>query len=401
MKKRLFKTIIFLLVLLPALTTACRRTAESETPRFKLENGVYANKNAEKTNKALLMFAGDLMISKNQAESIKKGEYEYIYSFDYVSDLFKRSDFAAANLESLVSKSSPVRWEQFSIETPKGKMANLNSSEAILEATVKAGFDAVVTANNHMLDGGIVGITETIDKIDEYGLLHTGTFKNKDEDRFIIVDVNGIKIALLSYGTGSLNSMSELYTDEEMAVYINRYLKNPVKQNIAEAKSAGADYVIVFMHWGLQNSTVIDDSRAERAQFIADAGADYIIGSHPHVVNRYEVITAEDGRKVPCMYSMGNFLSGMDEAENHLNRDTLILLLELEKTDSGVKIASEGYIPCYILEEYNGKKYVIMPCLVKEEFGGIDTEETRASRERIKNALGSGIAEITGGGLIG
>jgi len=392
---KILKSFIAGIILIPAILTACKNTefaGEQQTPRFKAENGVYTNVNAEKTNKATLMFAGDMMISKNQAFAIKNGEYEYEYSFDYVSDIIKQSDFAAANLEALVSKSSPVRWEKFSIDTPKGAMANLNSSEAILAAVVKAGFDAVVTANNHMLDGGLAGVTETIDKLDEYGLLHTGTFKSADEDRYIIVDVNGIKIALLSYGTGSLNSMSELYSDDEMAVYINRYLKNPVKKNIADAKSAGADYVIVFMHWGIQNSDVIDGARTERAQFVADAGADYIVGSHPHVINRYDVITAKDGRKVPCMYSMGNFLSGMDEAENSRNRDTLILRLVLEKSGNTVTISEEGYIPCFILEEYGGRKYVIMPC--GGEYGGIFNAETKLSRDRTAAALGGGISPV-------
>ena len=346
---------------------------------------------AEKANRAVLMFAGDLMISYDMATAVADGSYDYMYSLDYVSRIFGQSDFAVANLETLISPSMPYRWEELSVITPQGSMPNCNSAPEYLEMVRKSGLDAVVTANNHCLDGGIVGITETIDNVREYGLLHTGTFKDADESRYIIVDINGIKIALHSYVTGSLNSMSELYTDEEMAIYINRYLKSAVKRDIKESKSRGAEYTVVFMHWGLQNSTELNEARLERAQYIADMGADYIVGAHPHVINAYDRITASDGRVVPCVYSMGNFLSGMDQVPNSMNRDTLIWRLEIEKRSDGVVISDESYIPCFILDEYEGKKYIVMPC--GEEYGGIHSEETVKSRERITATLGGEIPE--------
>jgi len=406
MKKSIFllKT-FFAISLTVIISTACSGNGSSgvsrepseplfeiSQPRFTLSDGVYTNKKAQKTNRAILMFAGDLMMSYDQARDIAKGSYDYITSFDRVSGIFAQSDFAAANLETLISHSAPYRWDVNNIDTPQGKMPNCNSSPTFLGAVKRAGFDAVVTANNHCLDAGFQGIFETIDNLERYKLLHTGTFKDKDDDRFIIIDVNGIKIALLSYGTGTLNSMVDLYTDEQMAPHINRYEEDAVERDIAAAKARGAEYIIVFMHWGGQNSTELNSSRLKRALQIAEAGADYIAGAHPHVINPYDIITTSDGREVPCMYSMGNFLSGMDEVKGHLNRDSLILRIELEKSDGGVTLAEDSYIPCYIRTKHKEDKYVIVPC--GEEYGGIDTKGTATSRIRTKELLGEKISEF-------
>ncbi|MCL1832256.1 MAG: CapA family protein [Oscillospiraceae bacterium] len=355
-------------------------------PRFVLrDDGTYHNPDADPTNRAVLMFTGDLMASYKHDSAAGRGRFDWSACYDYVGDVLFRSDFAMANLETMVSQSSPYIRAKTSIESPLGQLPYCNASPDFLKGVASV-FDAVATANNHNLDTGILGINETVDNLDDYNILSNGLFKSGGGDRFLSVDVNGIKVAFISYVSGSINGFAGLYSDEELE-QINRYKRSTAARDIKAARNKGAEFVIVYMHWGTQNSQVISSSQLGAAQELADIGADYILGAHPHVLQEYRVLTATDGRKVPCYYSLGNFLSGMDMTPNNTNRDAVIACLELERDSDGtVRIVSEGYVPCYILLNYSGEQCVVKP--MGEAY------QNEAARSRIRGALGNKVAEI-------
>ncbi|MDR0223374.1 MAG: CapA family protein [Oscillospiraceae bacterium] len=363
--------------------------------RFALENGVYTNKALNnKKNQATLMFAGDIMfLSEQQRHAMTDGgAFDFNASFEYVKPILEKADFVAGTLETVVTAKHPYKWEQTRTANERGPVPNCNAPATCLDALRYAGFDAVATANNHCLDSGIKGIEETTGNLDRYNILHTGVFNSADEQRYLIVDVNGIKAAVFAY-TVFFNGWESYLTPEETETYTNYYDsdgKERLRSNIEDAKSKGADFVIVFMHWGTQNSSVTSDSQIRRAREIADAGADYIIGSHTHVLQRYEVLTSAEGKKVPVIYSMGNFVSSMDQAEDKKNRDAVILKIDLTKDENGGITAEDSYIPLFSVREFGSGRYVTVPC--QEELnGGYTSRDLRDSQKRIEEALGGGL----------
>ena len=357
-------------------------------PRFTLKNGVYKNKSAKKTDEALLMFTGDLMNQTRQQLAAKTEDGTYIYndSFSLVKNIFAKADFVTGNLESLLSNTSPYMSE----EKELGGQPHCNGPSTYLDAVRYAGFDALVTANNHMTDNGERGLVQTLDEIDEYKFAHTGTFRDDKEQRFIIVDVNGIKIALMAYSE-KFNGKDITIDEDKRETMLNRFTKEAVEKDVKDAKAKGAEYIIAYNHWGVEYTNDYNEDQAKSAKIMADAGVDFILGSHPHALQTYDVITASDNRQVPIIYSLGNFVSHQYKT---VSKDTFILALNLKRDANGkVYLANKGYIPCHVFEKCNGISYLVTP--VSTEFNnGIVDLELNAADSRIKTILNNGIPQI-------
>ncbi len=180
------------------------------------------------------------------------------------------------------------------------------SPEEVLEALKYAGFDVITTANNHSLDGREFGLEHTLDKLDEYRLLHTGTARNPEErDRVLIIDRNDIKIAILAYTYGT-NGM-EAAVDQQRLEYMVNYFHDfdEVAQDIQRAREQGAEVVIACLHWGDEYRRTPNQQQRELAQKLLVAGVDIILGSHPHVLQPIERKTSiQDSGDVPQMTSL-------------------------------------------------------------------------------------------------
>jgi poly-gamma-glutamate synthesis protein (capsule biosynthesis protein) len=355
-------------------------------------SGIDSGPQAKKTDKAVLMFAGDLMCSYEMQKSAMIGDaFAFNAGFNYVKPILELSDLAIGALETVISQTAPYMYEQAMIMSPGGMQYNCNAPAAFLDALAYAGFGVVVTANNHNLDAGLQGIAETLDNLDSCHLPNTGMFRQNMDSRFLLFDINGINIAILSYAT-AFNTFDGLYNKQALDICINKYGQNKARADIAAAKMAGADFIIVFIHWGKQNSVTVTNNQYLYGQELADAGADYIVGGHPHVLNPYDVLHTADGRNVPVIYSLGNFFTDMNEVA-YINSDAVIWRLELEKSADGVRIADEGYIPCYIFQNFEGQRCVTVPCdSVLANMGAIS--ELNDARERIRRSLGDKICEI-------
>ena len=365
--------------------------SDTQPPRFVYTDGIYINPQAPITNKALLMFTGDLMCGYDMQKAAMSGDtFDFRACFSFVKSTLELSDLTIGSLETMVSQSAPYQYQQKEIPSPGGMQYNCNAPATYLEALRYAGFDALVAANNHNLDAGLTGITETLDNLESYNLLYTGMFREKTDSRFLLFDINGINVAILSYAA-AFNTLDGLFDSQALNISLNKYEQNRARADIAAARTAGADFVMVFIHWGKQNSNTVTPSQYAYGQELADAGADYIIGGHPHVLNPYDILLAADGRSVPVIYSLGNFISDMSEIE-YSNSDAVIWLLELKKSADSVTIADESYIPCYIFQNLEGQRYVTVPC--DSELTDINAiRELNNARERIRRALGDKISE--------
>ena len=187
--------------------------------------------------------------------------------------------------------------------------------EEMYDALADAGFNVVTFAGNHCFDKKETGVTDTLRYFHEtYPDITTLGIHDSEADAAVIpiVEKNGIRIAMLNFTYGLNNSMPEKRWMVDMLSSTDT-----VCGRIAQAKQE-ADFVIVFPHWGTEDELSPDESQLRWAQEMADAGADLIIGGHPHTLQPTGLLTAADGRDVPVYYSLGNFLSHQKEMINLL-----------------------------------------------------------------------------------
>lgn len=327
-----------------------------------------------------VLAAGDLMCLYGQLLAAKKGnDYEFDYCFAEVKGLISAADLAIANLETLVAEGYEYTGAQRGNPNPK-----MNAPDSYLSAVLGSGFDVLVNSNNHICDRGTDGIDKTIKNMDEQGVAHTGAYALGEQRKQLIVDVKGIKIAILGY-LDHLNGFPGEYQPEQ----INMYTDELAAADIAEAKSEGADFIIVYMHWGTENTTKLTEAQKQQAKFVADAGADIIIGSHPHCPQGTENIETDHGT-VPVFYSLGNVISSM---ARDINNDTAFVNISLEKDPSTGKtaIASLTYTPAFCTRTDAGR-FVLIPAdaVSASERNSRDLDK---SRERTIKAVGSNVAQ--------
>ena len=354
---------------------------EITTPRFQKVEGIWQNADASDTGEASILLTGDLMCLSSQQYAAKTGKsYHYNSSFQLVRAIFAEGDFVVGNLETCLSYSSPYTAEEKTVQDNP----HCNAQATFLDAIRYAGYDAVVTANNPAGDTGPMGLSETVPMLDTYLIAHTGTFTRASEPRFILADVNGIRVAILSY-TEILNTKygDLAIPDAQKSLLIRRYSEENVKADVAAAREAGAEFIIAYNHWGVENTHEYTQKQVEHAQQMADAGVDFIAGSHSHCLQGPKIISAADGRSVPCIFSMGNFVSGMGR---EINNDTIILKLELVRKEDKVELENVGYIPCKVFVEYGDGHHVIVPTSAALN-GGKSSSSLSAAHDRITKVM--------------
>lgn len=306
---------------------------------------------------ATMMFVGDLMcLSMQQRGAMSQGggvlEYDFRPSFEYVRYILNRADCAVGNLETALSPSAPYSTQLYQFANG---MPNLNGPQLYLMGVKYAGFDALVMANNHCLDAGLTGIEETVAAVENYGFAHTGLFLSQSEKRYTMLNVRGIRVALLSYSE-FFNYRESLAA--ERPYMINKYSEAAIKRDVAAAKADGAELVVAYNHWGAENTHVPTWTVRTHAQEMANAGVDVILGSHSHAVQPSVWLNAADGRRVLCVYSMGNFVSSMD---GQMANDTFITEIRIRRENGRVRVVDELYHPVKVFTSLEGKWFVAVP----------------------------------------
>ena len=155
---------------------------------------------------------------QQEAAMTEDGTYNFNASFSLVKDIFSKADYVVGNIESLLSNSEPYMKEQ----NFAGNRPFCNGPITYLDALRYAGFDTLVNGNNHMTDGGERGLIETNNALDKYKFSHTGCFTSEEEQRFVITDINGIKVAVLSYSE-KFNKKDTTLPEDKREMMINRY----------------------------------------------------------------------------------------------------------------------------------------------------------------------------------
>ncbi len=275
---------------------------------------------------------------KNAYDSSSK-TYDFSNVFKNVAPYLTNADITIGNLETTFAGSS------------RGYTGypTFNSPEILGKNLKDLGVDVLTTANNHCMDKGYSGLESTLKYLDEYGIDHTGTARSSGEQNAILVkDVNGIKIAFLSYTYGT-NGIS-IPSGKEYSV--NLIDKDLIKLQLDNAKALNVDVICVSMHWGVEYKLKPNNEQQKLADFLFENGADIILGSHPHVLEPMEkrTITLEDGSTKDgfVIYSLGNFVSGQVYANT---KSTVILDIQITKDSEGnISIDSINYTPVYLYD---------------------------------------------------
>ncbi len=356
-----------------------------QKPRYRYKSdGIYKSSSVKKDGIATIMLTGDIMCqAKQQKAAIEKyGKYRFDDSFYYVRSIFSKADYVVGNLETTLSESASYMNE----ESRVAGSPSCNAPSTFLDALRYAGYDMVVCANNHMCDGGVTGVYQTVEHLNQYGIIHTGAFTDKDEPRYVIAEIDGIKVGFVSY-TDIFNSKDRFFTTEGKDVMLNKFSAEKAKNDIAACKKAGAEYIIAYDHCGTEYTSVVNDEQKTQAQDLADAGADLIILSHPHVLQKYSAIYSKSGKKVHVLYSMGNFVSQMETHDEC--KDSIIVRIKLKKDSSGkVVMIGKSYIPCRCITKYAKRNYAVVPITKQRSETSDFKKSLNRSYDREVNVIG-------------
>ncbi len=320
---------IFIIILI--LTAGKFGFAQTDTVILKTDTVNYMNDtiptsevDSLKKNTMSLLFIGDIMGHGPQIRSAynpKTKKYNYDTVFYYMKDFMSEPDFTIANLE--VTLAGPVYkgYPQFS------------SPDALAEAGKNAGIDLFVTANNHCVDRRLQGLNRTIDVLDTLHILHTGTFKNKearDTANLIILEKDSIKVGILNYTYGT-NGIPV-----PKPAVVNLIDTAIMHTDINNAEKDSLDKLIIVLHFGTEYQSHPNKVQKDLVSFLFEKGADIIIGSHPHVIQKMMYLPENDSIKEHFVaYSLGNFVSNQRKT----------------RTDGGV-------LARIVLKKENGKTFI-------------------------------------------
>lgn len=270
-----------------------------------------------------LLFAGDAMQHQAQLDiALREGEgrrYDYSGCFDLIAPEITAAEYAVVNLE--VPLGGGPRYSGYPC---------FSAPDSYAEALRDAGFDMMLTANNHCLDSGMKAARRTLTALDSLGIDHIGTYHDQAErERLVpfIKDLHGIRFAFLNYtyGTNGIPARD--------GMEVSLIDRDRMAREIDLAREKGAEFVIVTIHWGIEYVLLENANQRDLTRFLIDKGADMIIGGHPHVIQPMQIIRDElRERDVLVVYSLGNFISNMKTADT---RGGALVKVRIERDTNG------------------------------------------------------------------
>ena len=306
--------------------------------------------------------------AKRLADERGLGEKYYFDSmYADFKEVFTAADISFVNQESMIAGD----------DSAYAGYPHFNTPPQMIDTLENLGIDVVNIATNHSLDLYGKGMRACIDAFKNSGITAIGGYVGKeDQDNIRIIEKEGIKIAFLAYtdftneyklGTGYENIIVAK-TDHAL-----------MKKQVAEARKI-ADLVFVSMHWGVEGSFQLSSSQNESAQVLVDAGADLIIGTHPHVIQEVKWKDRPDGKKTLIVYSLGNFISTMHPAYNMCGG---LLSVDIVKNENGAYLENALITPTmthysltrdslrmYYLEDYSQALYDKHGTSIRSESNG-------------------------------
>lgn len=365
---------------------------------------------------ATVSATGDILMHMPcvQAGETSSG-YDFSPFFTYVSEYIGKADYAVANLETtLCGTDNGYKYSGY---------PSFNCPDEIVTALDTAGFDMLLTANNHCYDTNTKGYHRTQKVVSEAGLSYTGSIPDEDTPNYLVEDVNGIKLGMICYTYETSNdpnvvapngitmkdadeALINSFNVEELDTFYQR-----IGGQIAEMKQAGAEALVLYIHWGEEYQLKENNTQNTIAQKMCDLGIDVIVGGHPHVIQPMELLTSteDESHKTLCLYSTGNALSNQRRENMNLNtghtEDGIIFSFTFCKySDGTVRVEGAEVLPTWVNKYTSGSGktiYEIYPLDTqvenwkeKMDLSDKTEERCRASYERTMKIVGEGLEQI-------
>lgn len=369
----------------------------------------------EPTEEALRLVAsasisaqGDLLMHKKLITANKTEDgYDFDSVFRYMKEYTAKADYSIANLETTLGGSN----------FPYQGSPAFNCPDAIADAAKNAGYDMLLTANNHCNDTLKAGIDRTLEQVRDRGLETLGTRLSDDESRYSVVDINGIRIGMTCYtyvmgvdGRGVCLNGENTYLQQNYQVnyFTDRDLETfyaEIQQVFNAMISDGAEATMLFIHWGNEYETTENATQRSIAQKMCDMGFDVIVGGHPHVVQPMALLTSNENpdHRTVCIYSLGNAISNqlveeMSQQKSGHTEDGVLLTVNFEKySDGQVFLTDVDAIPTWGHRDINDNAldYYIIPVTDKaSNIAATASGGSVDSYNRTMAIIGSGLQTV-------
>lgn len=324
--------------------------------------------------RADIAVVGDLML---HMPIVRAGQTAAGYNFDdvftYIKPYVSDADYAAANFETTLSGTEGREYTGY---------PDFNSPDQIAPSAKKAGFDLLLTGNNHCYDYGTAGLKRTLQTLGSYDLAALGTMNTREASRHRVEMIGGVRVGMTSYTFGAIDETGNVTlnghtTDSEAAALVNAFdysnlsrFYTEIDGEIAVMRASGAEAIVVYLHWGDGYSTKVSEDQKAIAQKLCDLGVDVIVGSHPHVVQPVDMRTStvDPGHTTLCLYSLGNFLSNQRADNTSVTtghtEDGLFFRFTLSKyNDGSVRVSAVKALPTWVLVRGTGdsRDFCVLP----------------------------------------
>ena len=316
---------------------------------------------------------GDIMVHETQLKTHWDNDakaYLFDDDFRYIKTFLASSDLLLGNMETTLGGTSQ-KYSGYPV---------FNTPDTLAEALKRTGFDVLTTANNHCLDTNVAGLKRTVSLLQGLGFGVIGTHATTSEARFLIREVNGIKVGLTGYtyqtapknGLPTLNgglmpSAAVPLIDSFSSAYLERDLAS-MTARARLMRQSGAELVVFFLHWGEEYGPRPTSQQWKMAHTLASAGVDLIFGSHPHVVQTAAFVPGvSQDRKTFVAFSLGNFLSNQryEFLKRHDTEDGLVVSVCVSRPETGqpCRIDKVEYLPIWVHRHQRDSRwrYHILP----------------------------------------
>lgn len=347
-KGKIYVGILFLISLLCFVGCSAETVKDSKEDEQVSAEIAEEIETEETKQKITLMMLGDNLLHPSVIRTgyMEDGSRNYSHLFESIKEHLAYADIKMINQETIFGGND----REFS------GFPYFNSPTEVGDAIAEAGFNVVLHASNHAADQEISGLLHCVNFWEKYpDVLVTGLFENENEENQDIglIQVEGVTFAILNYTYGpnfptiesSIQGHLGMLCDWDTSTgKIDFTTIHPDVLTDIQTAEQLADVVVVCPHWGAEYTTTPTSYQEEFAMQMTEAGADLIIGTHPHVVQPIEWIESDNGNRALCYYSLGNYISGQDKALSMFEAMAWVTFLV---EDDGVVILEEetGAIP--------------------------------------------------------
>jgi poly-gamma-glutamate synthesis protein (capsule biosynthesis protein) len=294
------------------------------------------------TIKARVVFVGDIMVHTEQLEAARyETSWDFRPQFRRVRPLFWKA-LAVANLETVFAGDT-YGFEGYPV---------FNTPDELASALSDLEIDIVTLANNHILDMGYDTAERTADVLDNAGIFWTGLSTQDDPDEPLVVEYAGLRWAFVNFSYGSNNKTTPASGD----LRLNIISEKAVVSALQWAASYEPDVTVAVLHWGLEYQYAPARSQRNIAALCVQNGADIVVGSHPHVLQPFEITSGDKGYAAVA-YSLGNFISFLRNAPSERS---VVLAVEIEKNEGErARISRVSVAPTWVsARDANGRRII-------------------------------------------